>query len=90
MSKNLKFNLNPGVTLHVGQSEVALRFNFSERRFRKYIRAKTKLLPEEGNKHGTVDATAQGLPLPRWLLRFLISILKERVVGAVEDEEPSS
>ena len=90
MSKNLKFTLNPGVSLHVSQSEVLLSFNFEERRFRKYIRAKTKTLSEDRNKDGIIDATAQGLPLPRWLIRFLISILTDRIVGVVEDEEPDN
>jgi hypothetical protein len=88
--KKLEYGLNPGITLRVSQSNVVVRFNFEEHYFKEYIKAKTNNLPENYLENETVNATAHGLPMPRWLLRLLISHLTDRVDSAVEDERPTS
>ena len=86
--KKLEFGLNPGISMQISQDNVVVRFNFGEHYFKDYIKAKTSNFPENYLKKKTVDATAHGLPMPRWLLRLLISHLEERIDSAVEDERP--
>jgi hypothetical protein len=85
-TKKIKFDLNPGITMHVGQSKVVLRCNFRKGQFKNYLKVKINRLPEELQGGDVINGTEHGIPMPDWLLCSLVAELaKHAAAGATQD-----
>jgi hypothetical protein len=91
-TKKIKFDLNPGITMHVGQSKVVLRCNFRKGLFKNYIKAKLNSLPDKCQGYDIIDGTHHGVPMPDGLLGVIAAELaKHAAAGATleDDDQPS-
>ena len=84
--KKILWVMNPGVALRVSKSKAFVTFKFEKNTFKKLFETTMKLLRVDLLDYDTVDASAQGVPPPDYVLRAICSLLEEKIAASAKPE----